>query len=95
MFASLFANNARGREVVVFIFATGRRHCQSVLVLDFGAWPPLDGVGDHMGNFMTPFWHMVVAGIARVDFRIFLGYGLAFAAIWFEIGVVVFTWAQC
>ena len=58
-------------------------------------WPPLDGVGDHMGNFMTPFWYMVVAGIARVDFRIFFGYGLAFAAIWFVIGVVVFTWAPC
>ena len=53
------------------------------------------GVGDHMGNFMTPFWYMVVAGIARVDFRIFFGYGLAFAAIWFVIGVVVFTWAPC
>ena len=53
------------------------------------------GVGDHMGNFMTPFWYMVVAGIARVDFRIFFGYGLAFAAIWFVLGVVVFTWAPC
>ena len=26
-------------------------------------------VGDHMGNLMTPFWAVVGAGIARVDFR--------------------------
>jgi short-chain fatty acids transporter len=53
------------------------------------------GVGDHMGNFLTPFWYVVVAGIARVDFRIFFGYGFLFAAIWFIIGVVVFTFAPC
>ena len=53
------------------------------------------GVGDHMGNFLTPFWYVVVAGIARVDFRVFFGYALIFAAIWFVIGVVVFTFAPC
>lgn len=53
------------------------------------------GVGDHMGNFLTPFWYVVVAGIARVDFRVFFGYALIFAAIWFAIGVVVFTFAPC
>lgn len=53
------------------------------------------GVGDHMGNFLTPFWYVVVAGIARVDFRVFFGYSLVFAAIWFVIGVVVFTFAPC
>lgn len=53
------------------------------------------GVGDHMGNFLTPFWYVVVAGIARVDFRTFFGYGMVFAAIWFVIGVVVFTLAPC
>jgi short-chain fatty acids transporter len=53
------------------------------------------GVGDHMGNFLTPFWYVVIAGIARVDFRSFFGYGLVFAAIWFAIGVVVFTFAPC
>ena len=26
-------------------------------------------VGDHMGNLITPFWAVVGAGIARVDFR--------------------------
>lgn len=53
------------------------------------------GVGDHMGNFLTPFWYVVVAGIARVDFRSFFGYGFLFAAIWFVVGVVVFTFAPC
>ncbi len=53
------------------------------------------GVGDHLGNFITPFWYVVVAGIARVDFRTFFGYGLVFGAIWFVIGAVVFTFAPC
>jgi short-chain fatty acids transporter len=53
------------------------------------------GVGDHMGNFLTPFWYLVVAAIARVDFRIFFGYGFLFAGIWFVIGVLVFTFAPC
>lgn len=53
------------------------------------------GVGDHMGNLISPFWYVVVGGIARVDFRDFFGYGLLFAAIWFVIGVVVFTFAPC
>src|SRR6185436_4406765 len=53
------------------------------------------GIGDHMGNLTTPFWYMVVAGIARLNFRTFFGYGLLFAAIWFVIGVVVFTFAPC
>jgi short-chain fatty acids transporter len=53
------------------------------------------GVGDHVGNFITPFWYVVIAGIARVDFRTFFGYGVVFGAIWFVIGVVVFTFAPC
>jgi short-chain fatty acids transporter len=53
------------------------------------------GVGDHMGNFLTPFWYVVVAAIARVDFRIFFGYGFLFAGIWFVIGALVFTFAPC
>src|SRR5690606_18617702 len=40
-------------------------------------------VGDHMGNLLTPFWAVVGAGIARVDFRQVFGYRLIFAAIWF------------
>jgi short-chain fatty acids transporter len=52
-------------------------------------------VGDHMGNLTSPFWYVVIAGIARLDFRIFFGYGLLFAALWFLIGIVVFTFAPC
>jgi short-chain fatty acids transporter len=52
-------------------------------------------VGDHIGNLTTPFWCVVLAGIARLDFRSFFGYCLVFAAIWFVIGVVVFTFAPC
>jgi short-chain fatty acids transporter len=53
------------------------------------------GVGDHVGNFITPFWYVVIAGIARVNFRCFFGYGVVFGAIWFAIGVLVFTFAPC
>jgi short-chain fatty acids transporter len=52
-------------------------------------------VGDHIGNLTTPFWCVVLAGIARLDFRRFFGYCLVFAAIWFVVGVVVFTFAPC
>ena len=52
-------------------------------------------VGDHMGNLTSPFWYVIVAGIARVDFRTFFGYGLIYAAIWFLIGAIVFTFAPC
>jgi short-chain fatty acids transporter len=53
------------------------------------------GVGDHMGNLISPFWYMIIASIAQVDFRSFFGYGLLFSALWFVIGVVVFTFAPC
>ncbi|MEA2625401.1 MAG: short-chain fatty acid transporter [Candidatus Binatota bacterium] len=53
------------------------------------------GVGDHMGNLTSPFWYAIVAGIARVNFRDFYGYGLIFAAFWFALGVIVFTIAPC
>ncbi|MCL6611140.1 MAG: TIGR00366 family protein [Peptococcaceae bacterium] len=53
------------------------------------------GIGDQMGNLMSPFWYVVAAGIARVDFRKFYGYGLVFSALWFVIGVLVFTLLPC
>ncbi|HEY9436466.1 MAG TPA: TIGR00366 family protein [Blastocatellia bacterium] len=52
-------------------------------------------VGDHMGNLISPFWAVVGAGIARVDFRSLFGYRLIFAAIWFALGVVAFTFLPC
>jgi len=48
-------------------------------------------VGDQMGNLVSPFWPVLAAGIARVDFRKFFGYGLVFAALWFVMGVLIFT----
>jgi short-chain fatty acids transporter len=53
------------------------------------------GVGDQMGNLCSPFWYVIVAGIARVDFRKFFGYGMIFAAIWFILGVICFTFLPC
>jgi len=53
------------------------------------------GIGDHMGNLASPFWYLVVAGIAGVDFRSFYGYGLAYAALWFALGTLVFTFLPC
>jgi len=52
-------------------------------------------VGDQMGNLTTPFWYVVVAGIARMDFRRFFGFGLIFAALWFVIGMIAFTFLPC
>jgi short-chain fatty acids transporter len=52
-------------------------------------------IGDHMGNLIAPFWYVVVAGIARVNFRDFFGYGLIFALLWFVLGVLIFTFAPC
>lgn len=52
-------------------------------------------IGDHMGNLITPFWAVVGAGIARIDFRLYFGYRLIFAAIWFVLGVLAFTFLPC
>jgi short-chain fatty acids transporter len=52
-------------------------------------------VGDHMGNLITPFWAVVGASIARIDFRLFFGYRLLFAALWFGMGVLAFTFLPC
>ncbi len=49
------------------------------------------GVGDEIGNLVSPFWIVIAASIARIDFRALFGYCLIFAAIWFTIGVGVFT----
>ncbi|MBM3728093.1 MAG: short-chain fatty acid transporter [Acidobacteria bacterium] len=52
-------------------------------------------VGDHVGNLTSPFWYVIVAGIAQVDFRNFFGYGLLFAVLWFVLGVLAFTFLPC
>ena len=48
-------------------------------------------VGDQMGNLISPFWAVISGGMARIDFRHFIGYTVAFSAIWFVLGVLVFT----
>jgi short-chain fatty acids transporter len=52
-------------------------------------------VGDHMGNLITPFWALVGASIAGIDFRQYFGYRLIFAGLWFAMGVVAFTFLPC
>ena len=52
-------------------------------------------VGDHMGNLITPFWALVGATIAGIDFRLYFGYRLIFAALWFVMGVAAFTFLPC
>jgi short subunit fatty acids transporter len=46
-------------------------------------------------GLISPFWYAIVAGIARVDFRAFYGYGLVFSLLWFVLGVLVFTFVPC
>lgn len=48
-------------------------------------------VGDQMGNLVTPFWAVIMAGVARVDFRRFIGYSMVYSLIWFVLGVIAFT----
>jgi short-chain fatty acids transporter len=48
-------------------------------------------VGDQMGNLTTPFWAVITGGMARIDFRRFIGYTVAFSLIWFILGVLIFT----
>lgn len=52
------------------------------------------GVGDQMGNLLAPFWLVVAAGIARIDFREIFGYCLVYAALWFTVGVTIFTFVR-
>ncbi len=52
------------------------------------------GVGDQMGNLLAPFWVVVAAGIARIDFREIFGHLVVFAALWFVVGVGIFTFVQ-
>lgn len=51
-------------------------------------------VGDHFGNLVSPFWPVLIAGIARVDFRTFFGYGVVFGLLWFALGVAIFTFVR-
>ena len=50
------------------------------------------GIGDQMGNLISPFWIVIAASIAGIDFRKIFGYMLIFSLPWFLLGVVIFTW---
>ena len=52
------------------------------------------GVGDQMGNLLAPFWLVIVAGVARIDFRDIFGYCLIYAMLWFTVGVTIFTFVK-
>ena len=72
----------QGYVTVTAAHAVGASAQQGLLALS---------IGDQMGNLLTPFWAAVGAGIARIDFRRFIGYQFAYAAIWFVLGVLIFT----
>jgi short-chain fatty acids transporter len=57
------------------------------------AWLAL-GVGDQMGNLLSPFWFLIAASVARVDFRSIFGYGLILSALWFAMGVAACTFIR-
>ncbi len=49
------------------------------------------GIGDQMGNLVSPFWMVVVASIGGIDFRKIFGYTLVFGVLWFVLAVALFT----
>lgn len=48
-------------------------------------------VGDHVGNLISPFWAVIAAGIARMDFRAYIGYNYIWVVLWVGLGIVCFT----
>lgn len=48
-------------------------------------------VGDHVGNLVSPFWAVIAAGIARMDFRTYIGYNYVWVLYWVGLGALCFT----
>jgi len=48
-------------------------------------------VGDHVGNLVSPFWAVIAAGIARMDFRTYIGYNYVWVVLWVGFGALCFT----
>ncbi|MDE0102763.1 MAG: TIGR00366 family protein [Bryobacterales bacterium] len=48
-------------------------------------------VGDHVGNLVSPFWAVIAAGIARMDFRTYIGYNYVWVLFWVGLGALCFT----
>jgi short-chain fatty acids transporter len=89
-----------GTLVALFVPSSGGQwiiqgHMTTEVAAIVGATPQQGllalGIGDQMGNLLSPFWMVVVAGIARVEFRRLYGYAMVFAIPWFVLGVVLFT----
>ncbi len=78
-----------GGQWVVQGFVTSRAAAQVGTTAEHGLLAL--SVGDQVGNLVSPFWPVLLAGIARVDFRTFFGYGVVFAVLWFVIGVTIMT----
>jgi short-chain fatty acids transporter len=81
-----------GGQWVVQGFVTSRAAAQVGTTAQHGLLAM--SVGDHVGNLVSPFWPVLVAGIARVDFRTFFGYGVVFGLLWFVLGVTIFTFVS-
>lgn len=78
-----------GGQWVVQGFVTSRAAAEVGVTAQHGLLAM--SVGDHVGNLVSPFWPVLIAGIARVDFRTFFGYGVVFGGLWFTLGVTIFT----
>ncbi len=48
-------------------------------------------VGDHVGNLISPFWAVIAAGIAEIDFRTYIGYNYIWVVPWVGLGALCFT----
>ncbi len=48
-------------------------------------------VGDHVGNLVSPFWAVIAAGIAKMDFRTYIGYNYVWVVLWVGFGALCFT----
>lgn len=48
-------------------------------------------VGDHVGNLISPFWAVIAAGIAKMDFRAYIGYNYVWVMLWVGLGILCFT----
>jgi short-chain fatty acids transporter len=81
-----------GGQWVIQGFVTSRAAAQVGTTAQHGLLAM--SVGDHVGNLVSPFWPVLIAGIARVDFRTFFGYGVVFGLLWFALGVVIFTFVS-
>ena len=85
---SIFIPSSGGQWVVQG-FVTSRAAAELGMTAQHGLLAL--SVGDHVGNLVSPSGRCCIAGMARVDFRTFFGYGVIFALLWFVLGVALVT----